>query len=182
MDRTRLVADERFSSHQARLMLHMGLRSLNVTYPTSSADEKDRKANGISINLRGIYPPTPPPNPTFALRGKPVLMLGLGRGRCEVCRELFWWLMTGSLHTRQDFYMGLRSLNVTYPTSSAENKKAERLGNSLVANLTIISKEIPNIQFFYSLRVSSPIGETQDWRAKKDAPRGLAVGLHLTGT
>ena len=59
MERTRLVADERFSSHQAGLMLHMGLRSLNVTYPTSSADEKDKRVNGISITLWGIYPPTP---------------------------------------------------------------------------------------------------------------------------
>ena len=37
---TFLVADDRFSSHQAGLMLHMGLRSLNVTYPTSSPEKK----------------------------------------------------------------------------------------------------------------------------------------------
>ena len=88
MDRTRLVADGRFSSHQARLMLHMGLRSLNVTYPTSSADEKDRRSNGISINLTGIYH-YPYPNPTFALSGKPVSMLSKERGRCGVWREIF---------------------------------------------------------------------------------------------
>ena len=49
MDRTRLVADKRFSSHQAGVMQHMGLRSLNVTYPTSSADEKGRTQNILVI-------------------------------------------------------------------------------------------------------------------------------------
>ena len=38
-----LVGDDRFSSHQAGLMLHMGLRSLNVTYPTNSAEKKKKK-------------------------------------------------------------------------------------------------------------------------------------------
>ena len=38
-----LVADDRFSSHQAGLMLHMGLKSLNVTYPTSSPETKNQK-------------------------------------------------------------------------------------------------------------------------------------------
>ena len=40
-----LVADDRFSSHQAGLMLHMGLKSLNVTYPTSSPETKNQKYN-----------------------------------------------------------------------------------------------------------------------------------------
>lgn len=40
MESRRLVADNRFSSHQAGVTSHMGLTSLNVTYPTSSTDEK----------------------------------------------------------------------------------------------------------------------------------------------
>ena len=71
-----------------------------------------------------------------------------------------------SHQARLRLQMGLRSLNVTYPTSSAEKKKtktAERLANILVEYLTIISKESPNIHFFYSFRVSSPNGGIQDW-------------------
>ena len=37
LDKTRLVEVRRFSSHQAEVILHIGLRSLSVTYATMSA-------------------------------------------------------------------------------------------------------------------------------------------------
>ena len=40
MDKTRLVEVRRFSSHQAEEILHIGLRSLSVTYATMSAGDK----------------------------------------------------------------------------------------------------------------------------------------------
>lgn len=42
-----MVADDRFSSHQAGLRLQMGLTSLNVTYPTSSAEKKKQKQQNV---------------------------------------------------------------------------------------------------------------------------------------
>ena len=53
MERTLLMADDRFSSHQAGLMLHMGLRSFNVTYPNKFRTELkiERLANSLVAYL-----------------------------------------------------------------------------------------------------------------------------------
>lgn len=42
MEMTRLVADNRSSSHHPGSMQHMGFKSLSVTYPTTSADRKKK--------------------------------------------------------------------------------------------------------------------------------------------
>ena len=53
MERTPLVPDDRFSSHQAGLMLHVGLRSVNVTYPNKFRRELkiERLANSLVAYL-----------------------------------------------------------------------------------------------------------------------------------
>ena len=55
IERTRLVADKRFSSHHSGVMLHMGLRSLSIKYPTVSADNKDRKQKMLAEKIYRLF-------------------------------------------------------------------------------------------------------------------------------